>query len=80
MEALPNDGKTQPTFIRTNLFTAPFQGIVNTYGTPRHVFSLWHRIVVDVEHRGLTGTVKSTLASSPWQCSPSCLALCSETW
>jgi V-type H+-transporting ATPase subunit a len=36
MEALPNDGKKQPTFIRTNLFTAPFQGIVNTYGTPRY--------------------------------------------
>jgi V-type H+-transporting ATPase subunit a len=36
MESLPGDGKTHPTHIRTNKFTAPFQGIVNTYGTPRY--------------------------------------------
>jgi len=36
MEPLEEDGKKQPTFIRTNRFTGPFQGIVNTYGTPRY--------------------------------------------
>lgn len=25
-----------PTYTRTNTFTAPFQEIVNTYGTPRY--------------------------------------------
>jgi len=36
MEPLPDDNKVHPTFIRVNRFTAPFQGIVNTYGTPRY--------------------------------------------
>ena len=32
----PPAGATRPTYFKTNLFTAPFQEIIDTYGVPRY--------------------------------------------
>ena len=36
LEEVNADNQTKPTYIYTNVFTEPFQGIVDEYGIPKY--------------------------------------------